>query len=370
MFDVDIEDGKPPLKLPYNANQNPYEAAQKFIGDNELPVTYLDQVANFIITNTQGANLGESQQTQNPAGDPWGSENRYRPGEAGAPEPSSDARPRALPQTQYLSITTANLPAIRKKIGELNEAAGAEVALSADELKLLDQLAKQLQTSPRDPKPQPDQIAAVLKAVTSWPPANRLPAIDLLRLCAVSPSFATHTTTNEGTIVDTLASADIFNPSIDKPNNTMLAVRALANMFNTDMGRTVADGCFDQILDLVSPFLTSTNKNLSAAVATLHINFAVLTSTSAPATEASMRDMRAMKLVDQVIELLKSQERGGESETIYRGLVALGTLMSLGDEFRKEIGRTKGVKSLTDRIAKGPLGKETRIKVVIAEMTE
>lgn len=36
VFDVDIEEGKPPLKLPYNLSQNPYEAATKFITDNEL----------------------------------------------------------------------------------------------------------------------------------------------------------------------------------------------------------------------------------------------------------------------------------------------------------------------------------------------
>ena len=92
VFDVDIKDGEPPLKLPYNLDQNPYDVAQTFIGNNELPVTYLDQVANFIITNTQGATLGTSsnQQTHAPGADPWGSENRYRPGEAGGPEPRGE----------------------------------------------------------------------------------------------------------------------------------------------------------------------------------------------------------------------------------------------------------------------------------------
>ena len=96
VFDVDIEDGKPPLKLPFNLSQNPYEAATKFIQDNELPVTYLDQVANFIITNTQGATLGQTSQPQPVGSDPYGTENRYRPGDAAstfaptpAPTPSS-----------------------------------------------------------------------------------------------------------------------------------------------------------------------------------------------------------------------------------------------------------------------------------------
>jgi phospholipase A-2-activating protein len=75
VFDVDIEDGKPPLKLPFNVSQNPYEVAQKFITDNELPITYLDQVANFIVQNSQGATIGAGRSAQQSAGeDPWGTE--------------------------------------------------------------------------------------------------------------------------------------------------------------------------------------------------------------------------------------------------------------------------------------------------------
>lgn len=110
VFDVDIEDGKPALKLPYNLSQNPYEAATKFIENNEgVPMTYLDQVANFIITNTQGANIG-AQQSQGPAPaghDPWGSESRYRPGESNAAAPTP--KPKILPQKTYLTILVAQV---------------------------------------------------------------------------------------------------------------------------------------------------------------------------------------------------------------------------------------------------------------------
>lgn len=96
VFDVDIKDGEPALKLPFNLDQNPYEVAQKFIADNELPISYLDQVANFILSNTQGATIGTTaQNTQAPGADPWGTENRYRPGEAGAPQPQGKYLPYA-----------------------------------------------------------------------------------------------------------------------------------------------------------------------------------------------------------------------------------------------------------------------------------
>ena len=51
VFDVDIEDGKPPLKLPYNLSQSPCETATKFIENNNLPTSYLDQISNFITTH-------------------------------------------------------------------------------------------------------------------------------------------------------------------------------------------------------------------------------------------------------------------------------------------------------------------------------
>ena len=100
VFDVDIEDGKPPLKLPYNLSENPYERATKFLGDNELPLSYLDNVANFITQNTQGATLGPEQQTG--GADPYGTESRYRPGDEAQPK-----KAKVIPQQEYLNITAA-----------------------------------------------------------------------------------------------------------------------------------------------------------------------------------------------------------------------------------------------------------------------
>lgn len=97
VFDVDIEDGKPALKLPYNLSENPYERATKFLNDNELPLTYLDNVANFITENTKGATLGQPEPSSGP--DPYGTESRYRPGESQAAK--------VLPQKEYLSISAA-----------------------------------------------------------------------------------------------------------------------------------------------------------------------------------------------------------------------------------------------------------------------
>lgn len=58
VFDVDIEDGRPPLKLPYNIDEDPWIAAQKFLEKNMLPSAFIDQVVQFITTNAPNAGRG------------------------------------------------------------------------------------------------------------------------------------------------------------------------------------------------------------------------------------------------------------------------------------------------------------------------
>lgn len=101
VFDVAIEEGQPSLKLPYNLSENPYTRAQKFIDDNELSQNFLDQVAQFIVSNTEGATIGQS--SADSAGpDPYGTESRYRPG-----DDVETSKAKALPQREYLDITSA-----------------------------------------------------------------------------------------------------------------------------------------------------------------------------------------------------------------------------------------------------------------------
>ena len=69
VFDVDIKEGAPALKLPYNVNQNPYDAATKFLEKNNLPMGYLETVADFVVKNTSGAKIGQESESSN---DPYG----------------------------------------------------------------------------------------------------------------------------------------------------------------------------------------------------------------------------------------------------------------------------------------------------------
>lgn len=68
MFTIDVNEGGPSMKLPYNVADDPWLAAHNFLQKNDLSPMFLDQVANFIIENTKGHVLGAAQSA---AADPF-----------------------------------------------------------------------------------------------------------------------------------------------------------------------------------------------------------------------------------------------------------------------------------------------------------
>lgn len=378
VFDVDIEDGKPPLKLPYNASQNPYEAATKFIGDNELPMTYLDQVANFITQNTQGATIGQA--SQEPTGaDPWGSDRRYRPGDASAAEtqpPAPEPRPKVLPQKVYLSIRSANLKVITKKLQDLNAQlvsdGSKEIALSPAEMETVMALCGQLEPSKqlKDSPEVESGVPLILKIVFDWPAANRLPGLDILRLLAGASSFTAKAEYQNKNVVSGVISSGVFDSPLNV-NNAMLAMRTFANLFETVEGRGLAISSFDQILAGVKSALAnsgaSPNRNLEIAITTLYINFAVYL-TSEGRNETPESSERGLVLLEELTRIVAAEK---DSEAVYRALVALGTLVtSLGEDIKSAAREIYEIQSVLAKLSASGPGKEPRIKGVIGEIQQ
>lgn len=369
VFDVDIEDGKPALKLPYNLSQNPYEVATKFIQDNELPITYLDSVANFITENTKGATIGQSSEAQAQGADPWGSGNRYRPGEissASSAPPAALPRPKILPQTTYLSIKTANLKTIRKKIEEINsrliEEGAKDLSINVSQLELIEQI---LSESAQPTETIREGIKMIVHIATEWPPADRLPGLDLLRLLtAANPELASYSTSSGQNLIAILANSGVFEDK-DRVNNIMLATRTCSNLFETAKGRHLAESEFDQIHTLVKHASSGENlenRNLVIAVTTLYLNYSVLF-TSTPYSDSPLSIDRGILLLDSLATIL---ETSTDSEAIYRGLVAVGTLVGLGEELQMA---AKDVYDVPASLAKAEKGsKEPRIKAIVAEV--
>lgn len=321
VFDVDIEDGKPPLKLPYNVSQNPYETATKFIQDNELPLTYLDQVANFITTNAQGASIGQ----QSSESDVWGTGSRYRP-DAGTTDETATP-PSILPQKEYLSIKSANLPVVLRKIQEFNQTllneGDAAAAIESKDMEVLLASKDILETRSQS---QVDRILQPCiplfsRMLVRWPAGYRLPVIDLARLYAAAT--AAMCTRDFFKILSAAAFEDA-----DRSNNIMMAVRTFGNFFSFADGRHVMDSVFDTLTNLISPYRDSGDRNMSIAIATLLVNYATLY-VSVPYKSLPSTVERATMLLRDSCELLGADS---DSEAVYRALVGAGTLLDLGEE--------------------------------------
>lgn len=380
VFDVDIEDGKPPLKLPYNVSQNPYEAATKFIQDNELPISYLDQVANFITQNTQGATLGQSSEPTPSGADPWGTERRYRPGEGTAsedvPPPAPEPRPQVLPQKTYLSIRSANLKVITKKLGELNEKiisdGGKDVALDPKEFESVVALSNQLETSQQlaDSPVVETGVELIYRIATTWPVANRLPGLDLLRLLAAAAPFTAALEHNGHNVVSGIIASGVFDSPLNV-NNAMLTIRMLANLFETETGRALAANTFDDIVSGVKSALVnsgnSPNRNLTIAIATLYINYAVYITSEGRAQTAESAE-RGLVLLEELTKIVTGEK---DSEAVYRGLVALGTLVKAsGEEVKSAAKEVYEINSVLTRVAGSLPGMEPRVKGILEEIRQ
>jgi phospholipase A-2-activating protein len=385
VFDVDIEDGKPALKLPYNLSENPYERATKFLGDNELPLTYLDSVANFIVENTKGATIGQASDA--PAADPFGSESRYRPGDGAA----APAKKKYLPHAEYITLTQAKFEPIQKKILSVNanliSTGNKQHALNPAQESILKDLATAL-TSASGTTKVPDvsdaAVSLVIKLATEWPYTDRLPGLDLLRCIAPSPALPRI----HSSIVQTALSAAL-EPNVDTPgtpvneNTVMMALRTITNLFASPAGRSVvAHGAHDVLSTLerivgVSEGVPSlanagagaigkNNRNVQIALTSAAFNYTCLAylqhKKSKDAGEVEEIGVDVLALLCNILgRVIKDQTDG---EVLYRALMSLGMVLAIGGEVRDTVRALDAEQWIRDAIRKGT---DDRVKDVGAE---
>ncbi|KAM0792413.1 hypothetical protein ACM66B_005091 [Microbotryomycetes sp. NB124-2] len=370
VFDVDFADGAPKLKLPYNNGQNAYEAAQKFLIANDLPLEYVDEVVRFIDKNTGGVTLGGNSQFVDPytgasrytgggvqshsssssgfSGDP------YTGGGRTAPKPAS-----VLPYKTPLTFTQANLPPLRAKAGGFNDqlaanAATAAVALSQDEVGELDNLVIGLTANLASTGKQPaGQLAAnvsVALKMLKWPAAVRFPGLDLVRLLMLYQPEPEAIPLLLETLSDSTATAK------ERETNTMLALRALANAFCSSAGRSLMSTSAADVLGLLqADSTTGLSKIGKVALATVALNYSIL------AIDGAMNEATAGPLVEMICTLLKD----ADGEIVYRSVVALGNLVTSSS--RLAAGNVDRAKTLAHEASKRLPG-EQRIKNVVTEI--
>ncbi|GKD53198.1 phospholipase A2-activating protein [Tanacetum coccineum] len=81
VFDVDIGDGEPIRKLPYNRSDNVYDTADKWLLKENLPLSYRQQVVEFILQNSGQKDFILDSSFR----DPYTGSNAYVPGQSSMP---------------------------------------------------------------------------------------------------------------------------------------------------------------------------------------------------------------------------------------------------------------------------------------------
>ncbi|KAJ9583075.1 hypothetical protein L9F63_022581 [Diploptera punctata] len=383
VFSVDIEDGKPSLKLPYNSDEDPWFAAQKFIHDNNLSQMFLDEVANFIIKNSKG---GVPPPGQGPASteycDPFTGGSRYIPGgnasgsvAQNAADPftgtsryvpstngllgaaaggnasttslssnMSDSCPIKpyFPQKTYLRFDQANLNAILEKLLEFNRKTG-DGSHKVEE----SYLEGVVKLAGPDATANPLHMQ-VLKQLFEWPKDIVFPVLDVTRLAV--RNAAINSDLCSGRMGDMLIDhLQRFLQPDSLAANQMLSVRTLCNMLTHPDGEALALKHKDYLLSILLTSAPSPNKHMQVALSTLLLNLAVAFNRM----QDTIGRTQAVEAATVVLPRLS------DSEALFRALVALGTLVWDAETIQDKseligiVNSSKELSSLLEKLSAG-----------------
>lgn len=325
VFDVDIEDGAPPLKLPYNVTENPYDAAKRFLQQNELPDSYLDNVANFLIKNTEGIDLASSSA---PAQDPYGT--RYIPGTSSASASTTDAGSsyskstenlKVLPVKNFVKLVSYQPAPIIRALKTINEKQEASNKISEAELKMIeDSLSSSAGISEQNAS---SVFTIVTRVLQAWSPSDILPIMDILRVIIPTlKSFAPVVLIQH--LISTL--------DADLPKVCLLSIRGLVNLFPNGDPRAVKmietestkESIFSTVLDYLSKSNPTPARNL--AISSLCYNYAVSN------WKKGRKNVGGM--LNHFVSFFPFMN---DSESKYRLLLAIGTLLVDASSTEKKI---------------------------------
>jgi phospholipase A-2-activating protein len=344
VFRVDLDD-KSSLKLPYNITEDPWFAAQKFIDKNNLSQAYLEQVANFIVNNTKGMQVGPA--TPSEYTDPFTGGNRYVPGTRNADLPqvgggggvdpftfsgaytTSTVRPDLstssstsnttinandpqFPVTNFLRFAQPpNYDALRGKLTEFIRNLGSSAIVKEENVEILLQIG----TAQR----WDIGVEQILKGCLTWPAENLFPVLDLLRIGVLSPKVA------EGFGKSFNVCSDLVTAFVTQENSTnqMLMLKILCNLFGT-----LTLPLMENRTLIVSKLLTHLGKGKQnhIAAATLFLNYSVAFAGAAadPSSSSSQGWYNVEGQTEILMTAVSLADLLTEPEAIYRLLVGIG----------------------------------------------
>ncbi|XP_057494690.1 uncharacterized protein LOC130779855 [Actinidia eriantha] len=326
VFDVDIGDGEPIRKLPYNRSENPYDTADKWLIKENLPLSYRQQIVEFILQNTGQRDFALDSSFR----DPYTGSSAYVPGGSSNMNASS-AKPtfKHIPKKGMLAFDVAQFDGILKKISEFNSALLSDLdnknlSLTEFEVLRLGAIVKILKdTSHYHSSTFSDaDIALLLKLVKSWPIAMIFPVIDILRMLILHPDGATrllkHVDDKNDVLMEMIKNVTTSPPL---PANLLTSIRAVINLFKNSCYYQWLQKHRSEILDAFSSCYSSPNKNVQLSYATLILNYSVLL--------VEYKDQEGQsQVLSAALEI--AEEENLEFDSKFRALVAIGSMMLEG----------------------------------------
>ncbi|CAI5223276.1 ANM_HP_G0054020.mRNA.1.CDS.1 [Saccharomyces cerevisiae] len=293
VFDVDIEDGKPPLKLPINVSDNPYTAADDFLARYELPMSYRDQVVQFILKNTNGISLDQPNDNAS----------------SSAVSPSKTSVMKVLPVKQYLIMENYNPDTIFNGIVKIN----------SNEKTFDDEILAQIGGALHDIDESWELLLSFANTIRSnW--EIKTPAYDILRLIVKKLPYSSD--------INDYIEEGLGNKNITL---TMLTVRVLVNCFNNENwgvklleSNQVYKSIFETIDTEFSQASAKQSQNLAIAVSTLIFNYSALVT-------KGNSDLELLPIVADAINTKYGplEEYQECEEAAYRLTVAYGNLATV-----------------------------------------
>eukprot|EP01032_Pedospumella_encystans_P017669 gene17669-20125_t len=189
---VEIEgpNGVMALKLGHNNGENPFVAAQRFIDQNDMSQSYLNQIADWIT-----ARSGQTQPTLGGGG--GGAQSAARNASSAGSSSAASTVPVAAPRVftfKVVSLTTFDdVPPMTKLLSKVTEFSNAQTDPSwTVDVGHLEALGKVLSETSyyHSSRLSVPQLQALLGPVLQWDEAQLFPLFDVLRVVAIHPGGA------------------------------------------------------------------------------------------------------------------------------------------------------------------------------------
>ncbi|XP_037950016.1 phospholipase A-2-activating protein-like [Teleopsis dalmanni] len=338
VFSINISDSLPEIKLPYNREENPWIAAQVFLNLHNLPQTYLDRVANFVIKNSSGnvPSIGESSFQSSLSGS-----TRYLPDSLLGSINSSVASlsdtniEKHFPINKYIVFHKCDADKVKKKLEEFNSTMPNEYKVSQTVLELANLMAE-------CPTAADENIVMALNLLLEWPNDKIFPVLDIIRLVVQEEEAFT--------IFENHHLMDKMLPLLKTNDaNQLMILRSLANMLRHNNGQVHIRQRLHNLLPLLKD-IRDGSSNLQIALAVFYLNLSITQTNDLTTTESS-------KFITE--GLSDFFEWSTDLEACYHGIQALGNLTTtsirekiIADEFLTERIRGFANLSQTDGNAK------------------